>query len=251
LTRFVDEIDERFVTRRIAEIYLRDTDNQSDIPNKKLRLNKVIALIAGDPDDTARRMLGSARYLLGEYTEAINVWKLSLDNKDKNDILERKQLLNNMAVGYTKLHQYVLAIQMAEAGVDLPFDVGSEPQRREQIRLLSTLATAHYYAQHCDAAVQVWQVRQNMKQQNLSQCTALLDAQFRACKISSERDNQLMSSLLIGVAQEPETFVDQTVEAITALVNQASIVFGECYLGLSFDSDKVLEAALVGVSSNQ
>ena len=47
--------------------------------------------------------------------------------------------------------------------------------------------------------------------------------------------------------QDPSSFIDRTPEAVMSLVQQASLKFSECYIGLSFDTLGFEKAALSGL----
>lgn len=249
LSRWLGPEQTRLSARRIAALYLRDNEGYSDIPDLTARLHRVLALLATDPDETAIRMRGAAQYLLGQYSKAAQEWEKALGATKAQSDIERKKLLNNLALTYTKLGQNTLALAKADAGLGLSFDATDERQRREQIRLLSTKLDILRAKGDCRGALDVFAERDELKQQDRSPCTALIEAQVRACAAdrgdaSPGNLEKMLDALLFGVGQNASSFVDFTKDALTALVNQGDLKFKACYIGLHFDRATVEDAVL-------
>lgn len=247
IARFLNVEDLKLINRKIAAIYIYDSDGQTDITDITQRSNKVISLIADDKSFTAQRILGTAYFYLKEYLKAAEIWNDSLNNSGNIDLIESKKLLNNISFAYQRAHQYQLAIQRAAKGVEIPFDATDEVQRREQIRVLSTLSSAYLEAGDCNSANTTWDVRNQLKQQELSQCTSLIEVQIRSCQLPVDNYDAFLNSLLHGVGQDPQSFIDKTPEAIRTLVQQAELKFSDCYVGLEFSIQDVEKAALSGL----
>ena len=247
VARFLSKDDAQLIKRKMAAIYLYDKDNQTDITDEKERYNKVITLVTEDMDFSAQRILGSAYYLLGEYAKAAEIWNRMLERSTGLTSIEEKRLLNNISLAYQKGHQYQLAINVAKTGIAKVFDIHNEAERREQIRILSTLSQAYTENNQCDLANSTWDERNKIRLQELSPCTSLLDVQIRSCQNPVNNYETFLSSLLTGVGQRPETFIDRTPLALQSLVEQAELKFRECYLGLTFRKEDVMNAVMSGM----
>ena len=247
IARFLDGDDVKLINRKIAAVYLYDSDQQTDIADDKQRYNKIITLVAEDEGYTAQRILGSAYFFLGEFLRAAEIWNKSLVKEIDLPPIERKKLLNNISIAYSKAYQLQLAINKAREGADIPFETDSEVERREQVRVLSTLSGALLAAGHCDQANINWDSRNELKLQDLSQCTSLFEVQIRACQKPIKDYESFLASLLFGVGQDPSSFIDRTPESLNSLVQQAELKYTECYLGLTFNTEQVSEAALSGL----
>lgn len=249
LTHWLGAEQQRLTSRRIAALYLRDSKGYSDIPDKTARMKRVLALLATDPDATAVRMRGTALYFQGNYSKAAQEWEEALLVITSKDNVEKKKLLNNIGLAYRRTDQNSLAMERIEAGLALPFDVDDESQRREQVRLLASKMNILRNQRRCRAALGIFEERERLKQQERSPCTALIETQLRACIVDktdhslSDR-KQMLEALLFGIRQDAASFVDYTEQALTALVDQSTIKFDECYIGLQYDRDTVRRAIL-------
>jgi tetratricopeptide (TPR) repeat protein len=246
LTKWLGPDQARLTSRRIAAIYLRDKRGLSDIPDEATRSRRILALLATDPEDTAIRMRGAALYSLGEYSKAAQEWEKAVNMVKPQDDLEKKKLINNLALSYLRIGQSSLALTRVNTGLALPYDVQNEAQRREQVRLLSTKVEVLKNQNQCPSALDVFEEREKLKRQDRSPCTALLEARIRACMPdSSENKTKLFGALLFGVGQSAASFVDFTKNALSALVKQSAAKFeGECYVGLAYGQEAVERAVL-------
>ena len=242
LARWLTVDETRRAWRRIAAIYLRDPGNQTDIQDKSDRLNRVVAILATDPDVTAKRMRGAAQFLLGNFAGAVSIWAELLDSLPEGHGVERKRLLNNSSLGYAALKQYDVAMKLANQGLDISFEIDNETERREQIRLLATKAIVRLHMGECAEARTAWNEREVLKRQELSPCTALVAAQIMSCSSRQNRRENIIDLLNRGTRLALTVDVDSTEEALTKLVDQAARKFAHCYIGLDFDSKSVIEA---------
>jgi tetratricopeptide (TPR) repeat protein len=242
--RWLGPEEERRTARKIATIFFYDNNGAAGISAHSERYRYIITLIGSDSNETAQRMVGSSYYLLGEFSKAIETWETLLSSISTTQAIERKRLINNIALAYTALHQKSLALVKVEEGLQLPFSESNESERREQIRLLSTKTLVELNGNSCISARTSWDARNKLKQQDLSKCTSLIGAQVLACGNVSSNRSEIISSLLIGVGQDPSSFKDYTTEALSAIIEQAEKTFTDCYLGLRFDANSVKQAVL-------
>ncbi|MFV9646141.1 MAG: hypothetical protein ACNYWU_09990 [Desulfobacterales bacterium] len=251
IARWISSNEERRTARKIATIYFHDTNGMSGIKGRKERLRTIIQLIGTDSNPTAQRMLGSSYYLLGEYAKASETWNDLVDTMGDGEELEKKKILNNISMAYIAQFQYSLAMKKVNEGISLAFDVNNEKERREQIRLLSTKTLTLVAQGKCEEARSIWDYRNSIRQQQLSKCTSLITTQVLSCNGDIAQKKQLIDSLLIGVGQAPESFIDFTEPALKSLVEQANTTFSNCYIGLKYPKDKVLAAVMKIISSNK
>lgn len=237
--RWLGQEEERRTARKIATIYFSDNNGTAGISANKDRYRYIITLIGSDSNETAQRMVGSSYYLLGEYSKAIETWGILLSSIPATQLIERKKIINNIALAYTALHQNSLALIKVEEGLQLPFSESNENERREQIRLLSTKTLVELNGNSCISAKKSWDARNKLKQQDLSKCTSLISAQVLACGNDANNRSKIIDSLLIGVGQDPSSFRDHTTEALSAIIEQAEKTFADCYLGLRFNVNSV------------
>ena len=250
LAQWLTDDEVRRAKRRIAAIYFRDSGNQTDIQDESERLKRVIALLAPDPDITAKRMRGVAQYLLGNYAEAAKIWRDLIKSLPRNQLIERKKLLNNIALAHGALRQYELAITSASEGLKIRFSNQDEAERREQIRLLATMAILKTGANECTDARAAWDDRNELKQQEPSPCSALIAAQVMSCSPFPSEQAQIINSLLLGTGQSSTTVINPTREELAALLDQAERKFAQCYIGLDFDTESVRKAVTSQVSQS-
>ncbi|MCZ6804436.1 MAG: hypothetical protein O7D86_11000 [Proteobacteria bacterium] len=239
LARWIGSDIERLTTRKIASVYFYDSHGASDIADKDQRLRHIISLISSDSNLTAQRMVGTSYFLLGEYAKAAETWNDAFKSISVDDIIEKKRMYNNISLAYSKINQDVLALDTIDRGIALPFDVTNEKERREQIRLLSNKSIVLLKVEDCIGAEETWSARNTLRQQELSKCTSILSAEIAACPVNVSDKDDVIKHLLLGVGQDPTTFKDYTQNALSSLVEQANVVFNECYLGLTFHSDKI------------
>jgi len=242
LARRLSVVETRRAWRRIAAFYLRDSGNQADIRNKTDRLNRVLAILATDPDITAKRMRGAAHYLLGNISEAVRVWAELLDSLPDSERMERKMLLNNSALGYAALKQYDRAMEFTGKGLDIGFANDNEAERREQIRLLATKAILNLQVGECAEARSAWNERRLLKEQDQSPCTALIGAQIMSCSSAQNEHEKITDLLIFATGLTATADVNPTEEVLTKLVDQAARKFTHCYSGLDFDVNSVIKA---------
>ena len=242
--RWLGPEEERRTARKIAAIYFSDNNGTIGISGSNERYRYIISLLGSDSNETAQRMVGSSYYLLGEYSKAIETWNVLLSSIAATQSIERKKIINNIALAYTALHQNSLALAKVEEGLQIPFSESNENDRREQIRLLSTKTLVELNANSCASARTTWDTRNRLKQQDLSKCTSLISAQVLACGSSANNKAKIVESLLIGVAQDPVSFRDHTTEALSAIIEQAEKTFTGCYLGLRFNVNSVKQVVL-------
>ena len=236
----VDEV--RRAKRRIAAIYFRASENQTDIGSKSERLQKILTILATDPDIAATRMRGAAQYLLGNYAEAVRIWRALMASIPRSDLMERKKLLNNSALAYGALNQHELAIRMAREGLEIDFQPTHEAERREQIRLLTTMAALKVNVAECANAYAVWNKRGQLTQQELSPCSALIEAQIMSCSPLPNEQERIINLLLLGTGLTPTAVFEPAAEALTKLLDQSRRKFSQCYIGLEFDIELVKQA---------
>lgn len=251
LARWINPDEEKRTARKIATIYFYDSNGVAGIKNKEERLRKIIELVSTDANPTAQRMLGASYYMLGEYAKAVETWNDLLGSLGSDEILEKKKILNNMSLAYSAQFQYSLALNKANEGISLPFNTNNEKERRGQIRLLSTKTQTLLAQEKCSEALDVWNYRNTLRQQQLSKCTSLISTQVLSCNGGIGHEKKLLKSLLIGVGQDPDSFIDFTKPAIVSLVEQANTIFSGCYLGLTYPKQKVLSAVERLISSGQ
>lgn len=251
LSRWIGSNEERRTARKIATIYFYDTNGVSGIKDRKERLRTIIQLISKDSNPTAQRMLGSSYYLLGEYAKASETWNQLVETMGDGEVLEKKKILNNISMAYHAQFQYSLAIKKVNEGISLAFDINNEKERREQIRLLSTKTLTLVAQEKCEDARTTWDYRNSLRQQQLTKCTALITTIVLSCTGDIAHKKQFIDSLLIGVGQPPESFIDFTKPALKSLVEQANTTFSGCYLGLKYPKNKVLDTVMKIVSSNK
>lgn len=251
LARWINPDEERRTSRKIAAIYFYDSNGVSGIKDRKERLRAIVQLIGTDSNPTAQRMLGTSYYLLGEYAKASETWNELIATMSKDDDLEKKKILNNISLSYNAQFQYALAMNKVNEGLSIPFDTNNEKERREQIRLLSTKTLTLVAQNNCEDAVFTWNYRNSLKQQQLSKCTSLITTQVLSCNDAVGYEKELIESVLVGVGQDPESFIDYTAPAMSSLVEQADTTFANCYLGLKYPKEKVLNAVKRIISSNK
>lgn len=247
LTSWLSDYESRRVSRILARIYLQDKNGTAGIKDKDERLQRIVALISTDPDRLAIRMLGSARFEQGDYSQAIELWSKSLGSEtDKREI---KRLKNNIALAYAYMSQPEKAIEIVSTALDIPFTESEEDQRREQIRLLSTGASIEATRKNCKQASELWKNRLAMMHQEKTKCAWLIEAQVENCTeegndLSSVNREHIIESLLQGTGQSSEDFKDRTSAALSELIKQADLRFKECYVGLKFQADAIAKAVL-------
>lgn len=247
IASWLSDYESRRVSRILARIYLQDKNGTAGIKDKDERLQRIVALISTDPDRSAIRMLGSARFEQGDYSQAIELWSKSLGSE--TDQKETKKLKNNIALAYASLSQFEKAFGIVSAALDIPYTESEEDQRREQIRLLSTGASIEATRKHCKQASELWQKRLGMMHQDKPKCAWLIEAQVENCTegsndLSSGNRERIIESLLQGIGQSSEDFRDRTPAALSELVKQADLRFKECYVGLKFQADTITKAIL-------
>ncbi len=242
LARWLKAEEVRRAWRHIAAFHFRDSGRQTDISDKHDRLTKVLEILATDPDITARRMRGVAQYLLGNYAEAIKIWTALIDDLREGNKIERKRLLNSSAMAYGALDQHQLAIGAANKGLNIDFSTTDEAERREQIRLLATMAILKLGTDECEDARTAWDKRERLKRQNPSPCGALIAAQIMSCGPLPSEQEEIIDLLRLGTGLKAATVVGPTSTALTKLLDQASRKFAQCYIGLDFDAELVKKA---------
>ncbi len=247
LTGWLSDYESRRVSRILARIYLQDKNGTAGIKDKDERLQRIVALISTDPDRSAIRMLGSARFEQGDFSQAIELWSKSLGSE--NDPKEIKKLKNNIALAYSSMSQLEKAAGIVSAALNIPFSDSEEDQRREQIRLLSTGASIEATRKHCKQASELWEKRLSLMHQDKPKCAWLIEAQVENCtedgsSPSDKRRERVIEGLLQGIGQSSEDFKDRTPAALTELVKQADLRFKECYVGLKFQADAITKAVL-------
>jgi tetratricopeptide (TPR) repeat protein len=251
LAGWLSDYESRRVSRNLARIYLQDKTGTAGIKDKNERLQRIVALISTDPDRSAIRMLGSARFEQGNYSQAVELWSKSLGSE--SDQKEIKKLKNNIALAYVSMSQPEKAIGIVSSALEIPFLESEEDQRREQIRLLSTGASIEATRNHCKQASELWQKRVSMMHQEKPKCAWLIEAQIGNCTeagkdISNTGREHIIVSLLQGTGQNPDDFKDRTPAALSELVKQADLRFKECYVGLKFQAESIAKAVLPPVS---
>lgn len=251
LARWINPNEERRTSRKIAAIYFYDSNGVSGIKDRQERLREIVQLLGTDSNPTAQRMLGTSYYLLGEYAKASETWNELLATMGDNEGIEKKKILNNISLAYNAQFQYALAMKKVNKGLSILFDKNNEKERREQIRLLSTKTLTLIAQDNCENAKSVWDYRNSLKQQQLSKCTSLITTQVLSCNHAVGHEKELIESVLIGVGQDPKSFIDYTVPAMSSLVEQADTIFASCYLGLKYPKDKVSGAVMRAISSNK
>lgn len=242
--RLLGKEEVRRTARKIASIYFSDNTGAAGIGEDNKRYRYIISLISSDSNEAAQRMVGSSYYLLGEYSKSIETWNNLLSSVATHDSIERKKIINNIALAYAALHQYTLALLKVEEGLRLPFSENNENERREQIRLLSTKTLVELNSNSCATARTSWNTRNKLKKQDLSKCTSLINALVWACDNPASNRKNIIESLLTGVGQDPLSFKDHTTEAYSAIIEQAEKTFSDCYLGLKFNLKNVKRGIL-------
>mgnify|MGYP000344222346 CR=1 FL=1 len=214
-------------------------------------MRAIVQLLGTDSNPTAQRMLGTSYYLLGEYAKASETWNELLATMGKKDSIEKKKILNNISLAYNAQFQYSLAMKKVNEGLSILFDTNNEKERREQIRLLSTKTLTLVAQDNCEDARTIWDYRNSLKQQQLSKCTSLITTQVLSCNGAVGYEKELIESVLIGVGQDPDSFIDYTAPAMSSLIGQATTTFSSCYLGLKYPKEKVSGAVMRIISSNK
>lgn len=244
LAGWISPDEEKYALRRIATIYFYDSNGVSGIKDREERLRNIIQLLSTDASPTAQRMLGSSYYLLGEYAKTAELWTKYMDGLGNDKSLEKKKLLNNIAMAYQAQSQLNLARQKVEAGIAISYDENNERERREQVRLLSTKTLIQVEQGQCDEAEVTWSDRNSLSQRGLSKCASLITAQVLSCGSDAGREERLLRSLVQGVGQDCDTFIDYTESSLRGLVTQAGRTFRDCYLGLVFPERRILNTVI-------
>jgi tetratricopeptide (TPR) repeat protein len=247
LTDWLSEYESRRVSRILARIYLQDKNGSAGIKDKDERLQRIVSLISTDPDRSAIRMLGAARFEQGDFSQAIELWSKSLGSE--NDPMEIKKLKNNIALAYASMSQPEKAAGIVYEALKIPFSDSEEDQRREHIRLLSTGASIEATRRQCKQASELWKKRLSLMHQDKAKCAWLIEAQVENCteqgsSLSENKRERVIEGLLQGTGQSSQDFKDRTPAALTELVKQAELRFKECYVGLIFQSDAITKAVV-------
>ena len=239
VARWLGSEEQGRTARKIATIYFYNNNVTTGFSTNEERHQRIIALVGADSNETAQRMLGASYYLIGEYAKATDTWTQLLRSVPDDKNIERKKILNNIALAYAAQHQMKLSLRTVDEGIAIPYTNTNEQQRREQIRLLSTRTLVQLKQGDCAQAGATWEERNSMRRQKLSKCTALLSAEVTACTGSESVADETIRHLLLGIGQNPDSFQDFTPEALSSVVDQAQILFKECYLGLTLNAEGI------------
>lgn len=246
LAGWLSEYENRRVSRDLARLYLQDKVG-AGIKDKDERLRRIVSLISTDPEKSAIRMLGTARFEQGDYSQAIELWSKSLSSE--NNVKEIKRLNNNIGLGYLAMAQPERAIGIVMAALNSPFSELEEDQRREQIRLMATGASIQSNRKRCSEALDLWGKRTALMHQDKPKCGWLIEAQILNCVqdgqiLEPSKREGIIQSLVRGIGQNPEDFKDRTASAINELITQADLRFKECYVGLKFHPEEISKSLL-------
>lgn len=251
IARWLGPEEQGRTARKIATIYFYNNNVTTGFNTDEERYQQIIALVGSDSNEIAQRMLGASYYLIGEYTKATEIWTILLRSVPDDKPIERKKILNNLALAYAAQHQLKLALRIVDEGIAISYKEANEQQRREQVRLLSTRTLVQLKQGNCAQASTTWEERNSMRRQQLSKCTALLSAEVVACTGSENAVNETVRHLLLGIGQDPDNFVDFTSDALNSVVDQAQILFEKCYLGLTLNTEGIRRILSIMYQSKQ
>jgi len=248
--RFLGETKERRGRQAQGLVYLSDREGVLSDRKPKDSLTAAIKVFQTDSTPGGQRNLGNCYFLNDQPEEAIRVWEAALSASGLTDMVEKKQLLNNRALGFNVLKQPIAARKYVEEGLTIPFDSSKERERREQIRLLATKAAICIELKDYVEARRTWNEREMLKVDQGSPGTYALQAQILARECLSELQPnrriwlraQLWYALAGAAGLAPAELELDTAEARSKLAERAANKFASCYRGLAFDRELVEKA---------
>lgn len=248
--RFLSEEDVRRGTFTQGQVYFADREGVLSGRRPDDSLAAAIRIFQNDDSTAAQRTLGGCYYLNNRVEEAMTVWERARAAASAKDTVERKRLLNNLAMGYAVLKQLATARKTVDEGLALPFEENREKERREQIRLLATKAAVCAELKDIATARVAWNEREKLKVDEGSACTFALQAQLLASECLNESKlerqmwvrAQLWFALAGAAGLKPAALEMDSPEARSALMSKAASKFNSCYRGLTFDTATVEKA---------
>ena len=264
LSRNIDDELQKKSMRAMASAYFSLSQTETDPEKSKTLIQLAQNILQADLTIPSQRLLASISYINGDFGGAFRTWKAMLDRKEGTshglnvpDAIERKRLLNNMALAKLRLDQPESGLELVKAGLAETWKRELESDRTEQVRLMATHILCLLGLNRPSDALTVFESRTNtsnqLREEGLSTGSLLLKANIlvslwrdldETSKERKGRANEILGCLLL--VQDPSrkvsAFNDHSKAAYQGLVAEAKSLWR--WHGIEFDGGRCEQAII-------
>ena len=263
MSRWFDSSMPESTKRAQAENIFSLSREEADSARSKQYVEKAKMILQDDFSIPSQRLLGSIYYVEGDFGGAFRTWQAILDRDIQTrkrglelpDSVERKKLQNNMALARLQQSQPSAALKVVEKGLLEPWDGNLEPQRTEQVRLLSTKVLCLLALNRPADALKVFedrtQISDQLRDEGVTTGSLLLKANILAANwrlMAGSNPNrkkaaeEILHCLLL--AQDPKrdvhAFTDHSTKAYGGLIAEVKTLWR--WNGIIFDENGCKQA---------